>query len=59
VLWSLVEYVALDMRVAKIIAIGVTVIWNFLTRKNIVFRDRETVIAPEASPAKDFPSKRF
>jgi putative flippase GtrA len=59
VLWSLVEYVTLDMRVAKIIAIGVTVIWNFLTRKNIVFRDRETPVAPQPSPSKDFPLKRF
>jgi putative flippase GtrA len=57
VLWSLVEYVSLDMRMAKIIAIGVTVIWNFLTRKNIVFRNRNAV--PEASPAKDYSSKRF
>ena len=59
VLWSLVEYVSLDMRLAKIIAIGVTVIWNFLTRKNIVFRNRETTVVPEPSPAKDYSSKRF
>ena len=57
VLWSLVEYAALDMRLAKVIAIGVTVVWNFLTRKHIVFRDRDVV--PEASPAKEYRSKRF
>jgi putative flippase GtrA len=57
VLWSLVEYVSLDMRLAKVIAIGVTVIWNFLTRKNIVFRNRNVVAEP--SPAKEFPAKRF
>lgn len=59
VLWSLVEYVSLDMRLAKVIAIGVTVIWNFLTRKNIVFRNRVTETVPAPSPAKDFPAKRF
>ena len=59
VLWSLVEYVALDMRIAKVIAISVTVVWNFLTRKNIVFRNRETSIITERSPSKDYPSKRF
>jgi putative flippase GtrA len=59
ILWSLVEYGSVDMRIAKIIAIAVTVIWNFVTRKNIVFRNRE--IAAEASPArtKDFPAKKF
>jgi putative flippase GtrA len=59
VLWSLVEYVSLDMRLAKICAIGVTVIWNFLTRKNIVFRNREATVVPEPSPAKDYSAKRF
>jgi putative flippase GtrA len=59
VLWSLVEYVSLDMRLAKVIAIGVTVIWNFLTRKNIVFRNREASVAPETAAAKEYPAKRF
>jgi putative flippase GtrA len=58
VLWSLVEYVALDMRLAKIIAISVTVIWNYLTRKNIVFRNRVNAL-PETSPVKDYPAKKF
>lgn len=57
ILWSLVEFVAMDMRIAKTIAIGVTVIWNFFTRKHIVFKNRE--LAAEASPAKGFPSKKF
>ena len=59
VLWSLVEYVSLDMRIAKVIAIAVTVIWNFLTRKNIVFRNRQTETVPEPSPVKDYSAKRF
>jgi putative flippase GtrA len=57
VLWSLVEYVSLDMRLAKITAISITVVWNYLTRKNIVFRNRQAV--PEAAPAKEYSSKRF
>jgi putative flippase GtrA len=57
ILWSLVEFVAMDMRIAKTIAIGVTVIWNFFTRKHIVFKNRE--LAAETSPAKGFSSKKF
>jgi putative flippase GtrA len=58
VLWSLVEYVALDMRVAKLVAISVTVVWNYITRKNIVFRNRVNAI-PEVTAVKDFPVKKF
>jgi putative flippase GtrA len=58
VLWSLVEYVALDMRVAKLVAISVTVVWNYITRKNIVFRNRVNAI-PEVTAVKDFPAKKF
>lgn len=52
VLWGLVEFVTLDDRLAKAIAIGVTVVWNFFTRKHIVFRNREVV--PEHARAKEF-----
>jgi putative flippase GtrA len=57
VLWSLVEFVSLSIGTAKVIAIGITVIWNFLTRKYIVFRNRQ--IIPEPAPAKEYPAKRF
>jgi putative flippase GtrA len=73
VLKTLVEYAAMDLRLAKIFAIGVTVIWNFFTRKYIVFRNRvattstnsdmepgsEPDVVPEPSPAKDYSSKKF
>jgi putative flippase GtrA len=59
VLWSLVEFGSVDMRLAKVTAIGITVIWNFLTRKHIVFRNREIAAETSTAPAKDFPSKRF
>lgn len=57
VFWSLVEFATIDMRIAKVIAIGVTVIWNFLTRKHIVFRCRE--VSTEPSPAKEFHRDKF
>ena len=57
VLWSLVEYLSLDMRLAKMIAISTTVIWNFITRKHIVFRNRN--VEPETSPAKEYSSENF
>lgn len=47
VLWSLVELAALEKGIAKAIAIGVTVVWNFFTRKHFVFRNRE--VASERS----------
>lgn len=47
VLWSLVELAALDKGIAKALAIAVTVVWNFFTRKHFVFRNRE--VAPERS----------
>lgn len=40
VLWVMVEFTAIDYRIAKVIAILVTVIWNYFTRKHIVFRNR-------------------
>jgi len=40
VFWSLTEFTSIDYRIAKIIAILVTVVWNFFTRKYLVFRDR-------------------
>jgi putative flippase GtrA len=44
-----VEILHLDAGLSKVIAIGVTVVWNFITRKHIVFRNRE--VAPERSAA--------
>jgi putative flippase GtrA len=41
VLWTFVEYTSLDYRIAKVIAIAITVIWNFFTRKYLVFRSKK------------------
>ncbi|SKC56534.1 GtrA family protein [Ohtaekwangia koreensis] len=43
VLWAVVEFTAIDYRIAKVIAIAITVIWNFFTRKHLVFRNRAVV----------------
>jgi len=40
VFWALTAFTPIDYRIAKIIAILVTVVWNFFTRKYLVFRDR-------------------
>ncbi len=58
VLWSLVELGSMDDRIAKGLAIAVTVLWNYFTRKHIVFRNRETV-APERSAVKNYRVRRF
>jgi len=50
VLWALVEFATLDKGIAKALAIAVTVVWNFFTRKHFVFRNRE--VAPESSSTK-------
>lgn len=50
VLWSLVEYGNVNDKIAKAFAIGVAVIWNFFTRKHIVFKHRESVVPDEAVP---------
>ena len=43
VLWAVVEFTSIDYRIAKAIAIAITVIWNFFTRKHLVFRQRAVV----------------
>jgi putative flippase GtrA len=48
VLWALVEFVSVDDKIAKALAIVVTVIWNFFTRKHLVFRNRE--VATQEAP---------
>jgi len=58
VLWSLVELSAMDDRIAKGLAIAITVIWNYFTRKHIVFKNREDV-APERSTVKNYRIRRF
>lgn len=52
VLSVLVDFGGMDMKYAKAIAIGVTVIWNFVTRKHIVFKNRE-VIAKQSVPVQE------
>lgn len=37
-LYGLTEFFHIDYRVAKIISIGLVVIWNFVTRQRIVFK---------------------
>jgi putative flippase GtrA len=49
---ALVESASMDDRIAKVVAIAVTVIWNFFTRKHIVFKNRETVT--QEARTKDF-----
>ena len=39
-LWLLVEYLDLNYKVAKVVAIVITIIWNFLTRKHLVFKTK-------------------
>ena len=59
-LWALVELAGTDDRIAKIIAIAVAVVWNFFTRKHVVFKNRE--VAAEAAtppPAKGFREDRI
>lgn len=51
VLWAFVEYGNINDKIAKGFAICVAVIWNYFTRKHIVFRSRETAEAePVAVP---------
>lgn len=33
VLWMIVEYAGIDYRVSKVLATGVVMVWNFVTRK--------------------------
>lgn len=56
VLWALVEFVTVDDKIAKAIAIAVTVIWNFFTRKHFVFKNR--AVATQEAPT-DFPSDKI
>jgi putative flippase GtrA len=37
-LYTLTEFFSLDYRIAKILSIGLVVVWNFMTRQRIVFR---------------------
>ena len=38
VMGALVEYLSLDYRIAKIFAIGAIVVWNFWSRKKLIFK---------------------
>lgn len=55
VLWALVNFISVDDKIAKALAIVVTVIWNFFTRKHLVFRNRE--VATQEAPT-EFPSDK-
>ena len=39
VMGALVEFFALDYRVAKVFAIGAIVIWNYWSRKKLIFKE--------------------
>jgi putative flippase GtrA len=49
-LWAFVEYSHLDYKAAKVFSIIATVVWNFLTRRNFVFK---AINSGEATPVKD------
>lgn len=53
VLWTSVEFMSVDDKIAKALAIAITVIWNFFTRKHIVFKNREVVTQTAST---DYPS---
>lgn len=36
-LWILVTYAKLDYRIAKVVAVGFVVVWNYTTRRHVVF----------------------
>lgn len=40
-LWFFVEYAGWDYKISKVMAIGLTVVWNFLTRKHLVFKNKQ------------------
>lgn len=39
VMGALVEYLSLDYRIAKIFAIGAIVVWNYWSRKKLIFKE--------------------
>jgi putative flippase GtrA len=55
-LWLLVEFAGVNDAIAKVAAIATTVVWNFFTRKHVVFKNRvvATQAAPAQTPPKDF-----
>lgn len=43
VLWIIVEYAGIDYRISKVLATGVVMVWNFVTRKLFLERkEKET-----------------
>lgn len=38
ILFSMVEYLSIDYRIAKLAAVGLVIIWNFWARKKLVFK---------------------
>jgi putative flippase GtrA len=56
VLWALVEFVSMDDKIAKAVAIAVAVVWNFFTRKYIVFRNHGVATQPVS---RDFPADKL
>lgn len=56
-LWLLVKHAGVHDAVAKVAAIAVAVVWNFFTRKHVVFKNR--VVATQPAPAQTPPPKDF
>ena len=48
-LWVLVDQIDLDDRIAKAIAMSIAIVWNFFTRKHIVFRHALTASKQSAT----------
>jgi len=39
-LWAFVEFALIDYKISKMLAIGITIIWNFVTRKHLIFKSK-------------------
>ncbi|MFN6087477.1 MAG: GtrA family protein [Cyclobacteriaceae bacterium] len=40
-LWVFVEFISLDYKTSKVLAIGITIVWNFVTRKHLIFKSAD------------------
>lgn len=47
-----VESLSVDYRLAKLLAIGLVVVWNFLAKKYFVFRRRKPAVATAANTSR-------
>jgi putative flippase GtrA len=40
-LWVFVEFISLDYKTSKVLAIGITIVWNFVTREHLIFKSAD------------------